>query len=290
VTSLSSTEALNFTLHDGQLVVGQVSTTDDKFVIQTKDTGAVTAPRESVTMVRSPAEQAEAERYKNPRIIDLWTGFLDFGYAIARGISSNDNLNLNANANRATSRDKIGVYFTTIFASSKTNGKSSTTANAQRGGINYNLNLTPRLFVFGAADLESDEFQDLDLRFSPAGGFGLHVAKTDNTLFDIFGGAALNREFFSDGTTRTSGEILVGDDLTYRVSKITQLHQRLSFYPNISNTGQYRFNFDLTAATTIKRWLAWQLTASDRFLSNPLPGRKENDLIFTTGVRLTFAK
>jgi hypothetical protein len=32
------------------------------------------------------------------------------------------------------------------------------------------------------------------------------------------------------------------------------------------------------------------LTISDRYLSNPLPGKKTNDILLTTGLRLTFAK
>jgi hypothetical protein len=36
--------------------------------------------------------------------------------------------------------------------------------------------------------------------------------------------------------------------------------------------------------------LAWQFTISDRFLSNPVAGRKKNHIPFTTGLRFTFAK
>jgi putative salt-induced outer membrane protein YdiY len=290
VAAISSTEPLSITLQDGQLVVGQVTTSDNRFVIQTRAAGTVTAARDSVQMVRSQAEQADADRYRNPRITDLWAGFLYFGYAAARGNSSNNNLNVSTTATRATSRDKIEVDFTSLYASNGTTGKSVVTANAIRGGISYSLNLTPRTFVFGSLDLEYDQFQDLDLRFAPAGGFGYHAVKTNTTLFDIFGGGSLNREFFSSGLNRTSGEILGGEELTYKLSSITSLHERLSFYPNISHTGEYRANFDLSTSTTIRKWLAWQITASDRLLSDPLPGRKTNDFIFTTGLRITFAK
>jgi putative salt-induced outer membrane protein YdiY len=290
VAGISSTEPLSITLQDGQLVVGQVTTADNKLVIQTRDTGTVTASRDAVQMVRSQAEQAEADRYRNPRITDLWNGFLDFGYAAARGNSATNNLNVTANATRATPRDKIEVYFTSLYASNKVSGKSFVTANAIRGGIGYSLNVTPRTFAFGSVDLEYDQFQDLDLRFAPAGGFGYHAAKTETTLFDVFGGVSLNREFFSTGLNRTSGEILGGEELNYKVSSITSLHERLTFYPNLTRTGEYRANFDLSAATTLKKWLAWQITASDRLLSDPLPGRKRNDFIFTTGLRVTFAK
>ena len=187
-------------------------------------------------------------------------------------------------------RDTIAVHFTSLYASNKVAGKSVLSANSMRGGINYDLNLRPRLFAFGSVDLEFDEFQGLDLRFVPAGGLGFHAVKGERTALDLFGGGALNREFFSTGLKRTSGEVLAGDDLVYKLSSITSLHQRLVFYPNVSRPGEYRTNFDLSTVTTLKKWLAWQLSASDRFLSNPLAGRKRNDFIFTTGFRVTFAK
>ncbi len=199
-------------------------------------------------------------------------------------------MSVSANATRATTRDKIGVYFTSLYANNAVAGKTVVSANAMRGGINYSLNVTPRLFGFGATDLEFDQFQHLDLRFSPSGGLGFHAVKSESASFDLFGGAALNREFFDTGLNRTSAEILVGDDLVYAVSKSTSLHERLTFYPNVSRSGEYRTNFDLSAATAVKKWLAWQLSVSDRFLSNPLLGAKRNDVIFTTGFRLTFAK
>ena len=66
-----------------------------------------------------------------------------------------------------------------------------TTASAKRGGLAYNLNLNKHWFAFGAVDLENDQFQDLDLRFSPAGGVGAHLIKSDRTQFDALLGASM---------------------------------------------------------------------------------------------------
>jgi hypothetical protein len=49
-------------------------------------------------------------------------------------------------------------------------------------------------------------------------------------------------------------------------------------------------NFDISAVAAIKKWMSFQISASDRYLSDPLPGRKDNDILFTTGLRFTFAK
>jgi len=40
--------------------------------------------------------------------------------------------------------------------------------------------------------------------------------------------------------------------------------------------------------TKLSRWLSWQLSLSDRLNSNPIPGKKKNDVLFTTGLRFTF--
>lgn len=37
------------------------------------------------------------------------------------------------------------------------------------------------------------------------------------------------------------------------------------------------------AATKLKAWLSWQVTYSDRNLSDPLPGLKKNDVLLSTG-------
>jgi hypothetical protein len=51
----------------------------------------------------------------------------------------------------------------------------------------------------------------------------------------------------------------------------------------MSNVGVYRFQLDATAATRLKTWLSWQVTYSDRYLSDPLPGLKKNDVLLSTG-------
>jgi hypothetical protein len=102
-------------------------------------------------------------------------------------------------------------------------------------------------------------------------------------------GAALNREFFSTGLHRTSGEVLVGEELLHKLFASSSFHEKLVFYPNVSDSGQYRMNFDMSVVTAVRKWFAWQLSLSDRYLSNPVPGLKKNDVLFTTGVRLTFA-
>src|SRR5258706_587075 len=83
---------------------------------------------------------------------------------------------------------------------------TTTTARAVRGGIGYDHNVSPRLFVSAFNADEFDRFQNLDLRFVAGGGFGVHAVKTDRSRLDISGGADYNHESFSTGLHRASGE------------------------------------------------------------------------------------
>jgi putative salt-induced outer membrane protein YdiY len=294
ISGITATGPLYLTLKDGQTVIGTVETVDGKFNVRTQTAGVVTAAKDSVQTVRNDDEQkayqAEIDHYRSPRLVDLWTGNLDLGYAANRGNSSTDTFTLATSANRATPRDKIEVHYTSIFAATDVTGSRQTTANAKRGGISYNLNLNKRAFVFGLVDLEADQFQSLDLRFAPAGGVGYHAIATMPTQLDFRIGAAANSEYFSTGLHRNSAEILLGQGLTHKFSPRTSIQEQLVFFPNVSDSGNYRINFDTTAVTAIRRWFSWQFTVSDRFLSNPVPGRKKNDILFSTGVRLSFTK
>lgn len=294
VTAISSLHEMVLTLRDGQTLRGAVSTTQEKFQVQTREGGVLAISKEAVASIRSSEEekayQAEIDRLRNPRLLDLWSGFLDTGLSLARGNAETSSFNLGMNAARTTKRDKIGVYVTSLYSKSRTLGKSQLLANAIRGGIRYDFNLSDRSFAFGLTDLEFDEFQKLDLRFAGGGGLGWHAVKTERTLFDLFGGGDLNKEFFSTGLKRTSGEVLVGNELMHKLSNVTSLRERFVFFPNVSELGQHRVTFDVSALASLKKWFGWQITLSDRYLSNPLPGTKKNDVLLTTGIRLTFAR
>jgi putative salt-induced outer membrane protein YdiY len=300
ITSLVSSQPLHLGLKDGQTVVGTVAGADGKLEVVTKTAGEVTTPKDAVVTVRDDDEEkaydAEIDRLRHPRLTDFWSGLLDTGLSVTRGNSATVAYNLSAKAVRATSRDKITVYSTAVYATDDTTPPSRTTAHAIRGGIRGDLDVDDRLFVFGFTDFEYDQFQDLDLRNVLGGGLGYHVIKTKNTTFDVFGGGDYEQEFFAanatfpTGLTRKTGEAVMGEEFDTKLNGRTTLSEKFSLYPNMSNTGEYRFQFDTTAATKLKNWLGWQVTYSDRYLSNPLTGLKKNDVLLSTGLRLTFGK
>ncbi len=167
---------------------------------------------------------------------------------------------------------------------------STTTANAIRGGGRYEINLNRRLFAFGFGDLEHNEVQLLDLRSVVGGGLGYSVVRNEKTDLQVFGGGAFNHEKFSTGITRNAGEILAGQSLSYRLSDRLTLKERFQIFPNLTDTGEYRMTLDAGVSAKLFSFLDWQITVSNRYLSNPVAGAPGNDLLLTTGLRFNIRR
>jgi hypothetical protein len=288
VKSLKSDQPLTVVLPGGESVLGKLSTAGDNLEVATGTTTRTT-PLTTVDAVRNAAEQHNFERLEHPSLADLWTGFFDTGLALARGNARTETLTDTFNASRTTKKDKITVNFTQIYAKALINNINSATANAIRGAWTYNRDVTPRFFVSTLNTYEHDQFQSLRLRFVAGGGFGVNAVKHGRTSLSITGGGDYDRENFST-LQRNSGEAFFGDDFAYKVSAVTSITQDVRFFPNLTDTGQYRMNFDFSAVTALKKWLGFHITASDRYLSNPILGKLRNDVLLSTGLRLTFAK
>lgn len=297
VSGIVSSQPLSLQLKGGQIISGNVTTDDGKFEVGTHDRGEVAAPRDSVVAIRNGEEQSTYDRLRHPRLTDFWSGLLDTGLSETRGNSALTAFNLAAKAARVTTRDKLSLYVTSVYATDNTTPPNRTTANSIQGGARFDYNLKPRLFAFAIADFAYDEFQHLDLRSVLGGGLGLHVIKTDNTTFDVFAGSDYDREKFSPNpplvltdVIRNVAEVDAGEELGWKLNNRVSVSERFSVFPNLSDIGQYRFQFDTTAATKLKNWLSWQITISDRYLSDPLPGLKTNDELLSTGLRLSYGK
>jgi putative salt-induced outer membrane protein YdiY len=294
VEKIVSEEPLNLKLSDGQFIKGTVATENEKIEVETQDAGKVEVAKENIEIVRSVAEQekfeAEEERLRNPSLLDLWRGSVDVGFSFTSGNSNTRALTAGLRGNRQTYKDKISVYANAIQASNSNSSVSVTTAQALYGGIRYDYDLSEKTFVFASGDFEYDKPQQLDLRSVIGAGLGYKAIRSDRLTLDLFGGATYNRENFSTGEKRNSAEALIGNELTYKLTDNVYLEQRLSVYPSITEGGKYRALFDSSLVTNINDWLGWQVTIGDRFNSNPALGSKQNDFLFSTGLRATFGR
>ena len=289
VKSIRSDAELSVVLPSGETVKGKIASVGDQLQIAAA-AGTKTAPLAGVAAVRDAGEQHNFERLLHPSLLELWNGNFDIGLSLARGNARSDALTTAFTASRGTRTDKIMLYFNQIYGSARVNNVTSTIASAVTGGWKYNRNVSPRMFLTGFNDYEHDRFQNLNIRFVAGGGAGVRAVKSERTQLDFDAGIDYMRENFLNGLNRNSAEANFGDNLFYKVSKATTVTQAMRLFTNLSDTGSYRLNFDLGANTVLKKWLGWHVTASDRFISNPVQDRQRNDLLISTGFRLSLAK
>ena len=285
VRSIRSDEPLTVVLPNGETVNGKVSIQGE-----TVEVAGKSAPVGEVAAMRNSDKQQAWERLQHPRLLQLWRGFFDMGLALTRGNARADTFTTGFNASRVTGNDKFVVHFSQIRATARIDGIAATTASAVRAGWNYDRPLSSRLFFTTLNDYEHDRFQNLNLRFTLGAGLGANVVKRENLTFSVSGGGDYSRENFLDNLHRNSAEFNAGDDLLYKLSSVTTIVQSFRMFPNLSRTGDYRLNLDVSGVTAVRKWLSWNVSASDHLLSNPIDARQRNDLILSTGFRFSFAQ
>jgi len=312
ITGIESSQNLNLTLKDGKRLAGKITTTDGKFVVAgaAEPSAAGPASKDTIVAVRNDAEQkafdAAAEKMAHPKFTYFWGGIFDTGLAVTEGNSSTVSYTFNAKAIRETPRDKLTLYSNYVFANDNTASPGRTTANSLGAGARGDLNVGAHLFVFALADYQTNELQHLDLRQVYGGGFGYHVIKSARTVFDVFGGISYDHDSFGAysyanptpppaltdvaAITQNSAEAIFGEEFDSHLSKRTLVTERFSLFPNLSHTGDFRSQFDCAVSTQLKSWLSWQTTFSDRYINYPPPGLKGNDLILSTGLRVSWGK
>jgi putative salt-induced outer membrane protein YdiY len=303
IQSLASSGDLNVTL-GGKTAIGPVTTSGDDVIVATKTAGPVEAPKASVTLLRSPAEQAAYEKSLHPGWEEGWAGGLNLGFAVTRGNSETKNLNIAFNAVRTGFHDKLLLYTNSIYATNDLpTANPHTTANTIGGGARYDHDFSKRTFAFVNGDFFSNTLQYLDLRSTFGGGLGVHAIKTAVTTLDLLAGVNYTHESYSGvpvppvppattGTFRSYANSLagltLGDAFTHKVGKSTDIMQTLFIYPDLSDTSQYRGTFNFGTVTKLNKWLGWQNSFGDTYVSNPPSGAKMNDLQIATGINISF--
>jgi putative salt-induced outer membrane protein len=295
VKGIESSESLRVELPNGKTVVGPVSTSDETVKVATS-TGEVAAP---LANVKGLSQQAGYEKMETASILQNWKGGVNAGFSLTGGNSETTNLAIGFLAARQSLKAKLGMYANIVYATTTTtlvtinpftNTKiSSTTANTEAGGLRYDHDLNPKTFAFVSADFFADALQGLNLRSVFGGGLGYHAIKNDNTTLDFLGGLNYTRESYTT-LQRNLVALTLGEELMHKLGKSTVLNQKLYFFPDLNSAGDFRGTFDFASVTKISKRFGWQNSFTDVYVTNPPAGKKQNDVILTTGLNVAFGQ
>jgi len=262
-------------------------------ILVTTPSGSFTLPAASVVVLRSPADQQAYEASLHPSWARAWAGTANVNLALSEGNSQTLTYGTGIALARPTRTDKTSLYASTLY--SRDQHASLTTADTTAGGLRYDHNLNPSLFIFTTADFSSNGLQNLDLRSILGGGFGWHALASPKTTLDVLGGLVWTHESYgtsSSGpaTTNSFAALDLGQQFTRKVGSNSRFTEQLYIYPDMKDLGQYQLSFDSTFSTRIGKFFNWQTTYSDRYTSFPPLGSKGNDMVLTTGLGITLQR
>jgi len=254
---------------------------------------AQTIAAASVDLIMPAADYQKVEEHTAKPWQD-WTGSASLGYGLQHGDQQTRTFTTTINIVRErpatpifTPHWRTNFDLTTLLSNSTANG-AFVDSHTLSTDVRPQYLFTENNFAFGLVQFDHISTQGLYWRQTYGGGFGRDLKKTSRTIFSVLGGVTYVHEKFFDGTWDDSAQGLIGEKLGYQISKRVRLDHDFNFYPNLSDTGQYRFD----TATTLSAKLAGKFSLNtgvlDLYLSNPPLGSRNNSVTFTTGIGYTF--
>lgn len=245
--------------------------------------------RDEVVIIRNETEQKHHDRLLHSGWGRLWSGVGAIGFSGTAGNSRTMTYTAGLKADRQTTHNKTAVQFSAVKSSALVKGLNEDTAAAVRGGISYDHNVNSRLFLNGFNDYEYDRFQSLDLRLAAGAGLGVHLFQREGSALEFVCGAGYSRSEFSTELAN-SGELYWGNEYRFKLNSATTLTQSLRLFNGVTEGSGRRINLDLGVSARITPWFSLNASVSNRYLSNPLPGSKSNDFLYTAGFGITFER
>lgn len=179
---------------------------------------------------RSYEEKINDIEIAKAQLEDPWSGNIGLGISGQSGNTDNFGIQGRGEALRDTGFDRITLYVEGNLE--KQNKITSTNEVFAGAALEHDLN--PIWFVFGSADFEKDEFENLELRGIAQTGVGRFFIRQDNLTFKGLVGLGYQHESFTDGTTSEEGVVSLGYDFLYQYDEWWKFGHKFTYYPSLS--------------------------------------------------------
>lgn len=223
-----------------------------------------------------------------------WKGSASLGYGLQQGNQNTRTFSSTISAVRERPEAPIFTphwrtnFDLTTLLSSSTENNVFVDSRTFSTSVRPQYLLTPANFIFGLVQFDHVSAQGLYLRQTYGGGYGRDLIKNSRTAFSVLGGLTYTHEKFYNGEWDDSADALIGEKLGYQFSTRIRLDHDLHFYPNLSSTGEYRFDTTTTLSAKLAGKFSLNAGVIDLYLSTPPAANKKNSVTFTMGIGYTF--
>ncbi len=175
--------------------------------------------RDGVVRVRTSAGVVEFPREELDRVVqgearerDRWSTLLSVGLAVRQGNTDQVDLTGLANIRRESALTRWSLDYNGVISSVN----QQNTANSHRVFTGFDVYLTRRFFVtVPFFEFFSDEFQNIDQRYTPGAGLGYELVRRRWVEWDVTGGAAYQRTVYSTTGDASDFATLLGTEVDF---------------------------------------------------------------------------
>jgi putative salt-induced outer membrane protein YdiY len=216
------------------------------------------------------------ERYQKAKA--NWTARVELGLSGQTGNTEQLTINGRAQAKRTTDVDRLLAYIQGKY--DEQNGERS--KNEIMGGLDLEVDLNDRWFVFGKLSLEYDEFEMLDLRARATAGLGYFLIKEEKQELKLRGGAGYQHESFDNGDNADDFVLELGYDYKAKINDKLLFVHGVTYYPTLRSLDDFRIVADtaLEIALTDKDDWKLKLGVRNEFDNQPIDDVERLDTFY----------
>lgn len=272
VSKISTSGSVDVHLADGEILKGQLSTTEDNRIISEGGAGrgAASFDWKQVASINPPPSR--------------WTGNITVAGNVQTGNVHSTGASASVTASKKTATDK----FTLIYQFNYSSENGVMTARNHYGLLKYDYFFSKKFYGYMSTELSSDTFRDLKLRVAVGPGAGYQLL--DDLRKSLFVEAGLS--YVSEN--RTKGEdkdyltVRLGAHLEYKIAEFLVLSDRLIIYPRLDYFGEYILRNEAGLAAPVGSGWALKLNNIIDRDSNPPPGVQKTDVQWLLGMQYSF--
>lgn len=215
--------------------------------------------------------------------ISDWRRNLDFGVNQSRGNTETLRYSLGLHAVKDREQDLFRIHGRAAY------GESDGTRDTENAsaGLRYERMMTKRVYALMNLDWVTDTIADLDYRATGILSPGLHLIRSETTVFNLEAGAGYVQEKknedvegYAAGRAASTIEHILNERVLAWFSA--------EYLPKLEDPGIFFVNSEAGIASALTRDLSLNVYYQRRYDSNPAEGKKSTDSVLATALSLTF--
>jgi putative salt-induced outer membrane protein YdiY len=295
LVALPSPEPVVMVLKSGETVQGKIAPLESgDWQVQVHH-GTLDVPAKAIQAIYPEQEYQKYGYARRPRVWENWKGKGAMGYSLVKGDQNAKTLSVNLSATRRApelphvkERSRTNYFLNLIVTNTQTDQGLRISTNNFTSGVRQDFVLGADNFWFLLTQFDHSDTQSLNLRQTYGGGFGRDLIHSSGVDLQLLGGMTWVKENFETDVERSSGEGLIGEKFGWKVTRWLGFDHALSLYPSLTDGGAYRIDTSSALSTKITKRFSFNTTYTDHYLSRPLPNRRKNEIVLTTGLGFNF--